>query len=260
MESLLKIAAATDYLKNIKPILPRKPSIRSTFDVYLREDRLIYVKEPCSAEDMQGAFFLHVVPADASDLPEHRKRYGFDNLGDFRFRDYSFPLNEGCVAQRVLPDYPITRIRTGQYTDEGIVWEGDFHHPTPTYIAGIERMIEEIIHSSDAELVLREYFDVYADKTRLTFVRNQCAAADIGPQFFVHVFPVDVDDLPAHRQQHGFDNLDFRFNDHGIRSAERCVARRELPDYAITRIRTGQYLVNEDGSYTHLWEREIRFD
>ena len=115
---------ATDVLKNIKAILTRKPSIRSTFDVHLSEDMLIYFKEPCGAEDVQETFFLHVDPADASDLPTHRQRHGFDNL-DFRFRDYSFPLNERCVALRELPDYAITSIRTGQYTDEGHVWEGE---------------------------------------------------------------------------------------------------------------------------------------
>ncbi len=76
----------------------------------------------------------------------------------------------------------------------------------------------------------------------------------------MHVVPVDVDDLPDHRKQYGFDNLDFHFNDRGFRSAERCVALRELPDYPITRVRTGQFLVNEDGSYTNIWEGEIRFD
>ena len=29
---------------------------------------------------------------------------------------------------------------------------------------------------------------------------------------------------------------------------------RELPDYTISHIRTGRSLVNEDGSYTNLWE------
>ena len=113
-ESLVQVATVTDMLKDIKPILPRKPSIRSTFDVYLRENILIYFKEPCGAEDMQETFFLHVVPADENDLPAHRQRNGFDNL-DFGFRYHSLSLDKGCVALRKLPDYPITRIRTGQF-------------------------------------------------------------------------------------------------------------------------------------------------
>ncbi len=113
-KSLIQFTAATDMLKDIKPILPRKPSIRSTFDVYLREDMLIYFKEPCGAEDVQETFFVHVVPADENDLPDHRKQYGFGGF-NFRFRDYDLSLDKGCVALRKLPDYPITRVRTGQF-------------------------------------------------------------------------------------------------------------------------------------------------
>ena len=104
--------------------LTRKPSIRSTFAVHLSEDMLIYVKEPCGAGDVEATFFLHVDPADASDLPTHHQRHGFDNL-DFRFNDFGFRSAERCVAQHALPDYAITSIRTGQYTDEGRVWEGE---------------------------------------------------------------------------------------------------------------------------------------
>ena len=79
-------------------------------------------------------------------------------------------------------------------------------------------------------------------------------------RFFLHVTPVDVDDLPAHRKQHGFDRLDFRFDNCRILHRDRDVAVRELPDYDFTVIRTGQYLVNEDGSYRHFWKGEVRFD
>ena len=104
---------ATDAVGDLEAILTRKPSIRSSFDVYLHEDMLIYFKEPCVAEDVQDPFFLHVDPADETDLPAHRQRYGFDNL-DFASHNY-MPLGKGCVALRKLPDYPITRVRTGQY-------------------------------------------------------------------------------------------------------------------------------------------------
>ena len=114
MESLIKIASPEEYQAV-------NPPIRSTFDVYPSENMLIYVKEPC-AEDVQETFFLHVDPVDASDLPEHRKQYGFDNLG-FRFNDQGFRSAERCVARQKLPDYPITRIHTGQYNDKGRLWE-----------------------------------------------------------------------------------------------------------------------------------------
>ena len=77
--------------------------------------------------------------------------------------------------------------------------------------------------------------------------------------FFLHVVPADENDLPTHRQRYGFDNLDFGFYNY-MSLDKGCVTLRELPDYAITRIRTGQYLVREDGSAAHLWGREIRVD
>ena len=106
-------------------------------------------------------------------------------------------------------------------------------------------------------------FDVHLTEDMLIYVKEPCGAEDVQETFFLHVAPVDVNDLPEHRKRYGFDNLDFRFNDRGgrwFRSAEQCIALRELPDYDFTAIRTGQFLVNEDGSYTRLWEGEIRFD
>ena len=67
--ALIKIAAATDMLRNIKPVLPDQPPIRSTFDIYHSADLLIYHKEPCRAEDVQEHFFLHIYPAETGDLP-----------------------------------------------------------------------------------------------------------------------------------------------------------------------------------------------
>ncbi len=119
---------ATVLVKDVETILTRQPSIRSTFDVHLSEDALIYSKAPCGAGDVRDTFFLHLDPADASDLPEHRRRHGFDNL-DFRFNDSRgrwFRSAERCAALRELPGYDFVGIRTGQYNDEGPLWTGEF--------------------------------------------------------------------------------------------------------------------------------------
>ena len=110
------------------------------------------------------------------------------------------------------------------------------------------------------EPAVRADFDIYVNDNTLAYVKEPCAHADTEAVFFLHLVPADVADLPAERKQYGFDNLDFRFNDYRIPQGERCVIVRELPDYAITRILTGQFLVNEDGSYTRLWGGEVRFD
>ena len=83
-----------------------------------------YLKSPCSEADVQAPFFLHVVPEDVEDLPAHRRQYGFDNL-DFHYGgNAALAFGGRCIAKRPLPDYPIARIRTGQFTpDDGPIWQ-----------------------------------------------------------------------------------------------------------------------------------------
>ena len=105
----------------------------------------------------------------------------------------------------------------------------------------------------DSPPAIRSDYDVYFNGDRLIYVKEQCSSEDCCPAFFVHLDPVDLDDLPAHRQQYGFDNLDFPFAGHGEQFGETCFAVRELPQYAIDSIRTGQYTLGEG----RLWEGEF---
>ena len=106
----------------------RQPAIRSEFDVYLVEDRLIYVKGPCGQADAAAPFFLHVDPVSPDDLPQYRKPYGFDNL-PVRFDRYGTRLGGTCWMEVLLPRYEFDAIRTGQYleTEGGSreIWKGD---------------------------------------------------------------------------------------------------------------------------------------
>lgn len=96
-----------------------KPIIRSTFDVYLIDGTLAYIKDPCSTKDIEADnFFVHITPVDKDELPEHRKKHGFDNL-DFRFHDKGIMLSGKCLIVPVpLPDYGISAISVGQYIPE----------------------------------------------------------------------------------------------------------------------------------------------
>ncbi len=74
----------------------------------------------------ETVFFLHLYPTDVNDLPDHRKRYGFDNLY-FRFHDYEPQLTERPIAVRELPAYDIASIKTGQnIPGQGMIWEAEF--------------------------------------------------------------------------------------------------------------------------------------
>ena len=101
------------------------PVIRGKFDVYLGENLLIYFREPCAPADISETFFLHLFPADEDDLPRNRRQYGFDNL-DFDFVQAGGIAEGKCIARVFLPDYPITRIHTGQYIpDSAPTWEAE---------------------------------------------------------------------------------------------------------------------------------------
>ncbi len=215
------------------------PIIRSDFDVYVNENRLFYFKEPCAPADTEALFFLHVIPGDANDLPDHRKRYDFDNL-DFGFEWRGVIFEGKCMAAIALPEYAITRIRTGQFTDAGRLWEGEFR---------FDRYFTIKIE------VVRSDFDVYLIDNRLFYFKEPCAPADTEALFFLHLIPVDEDDLPDHRKPYGFDNLDFGFEWRGVIFEGKCMAAIVLPEYAITSIRTGQF--TDAG---RLWEGEFRFD
>ncbi len=106
----------------------REPAVRADFDVYLIENTLIYVKEPCSPADTEAWFLLHLTPADVNDLPDYRKQYGFDNL-DFNFDERAAIFDGKCWAEVPLPEYAISEIRTGQHVpvDGGYnhLWKGE---------------------------------------------------------------------------------------------------------------------------------------
>ena len=99
--------------------------------------------------------------------------------------------------------------------------------------------------------IIRSDWDVYLVEDSLIYAKDQCSPEDVEPEFFLHMDPVDMNDLPSHRQQHGFDGLNFAVRNHLLIKEGVCVARRELPDYAyaIAAVRTGQF--NGDGQ---IWE------
>ena len=121
----------------IESVEDTPPVVRSTFDVYLDENRLVYVNEECRDEDVDAKFFLHLYPVDAADLPAHRRQYGFDNL------DFSFRRSGGlrgaarCAVERTIPDYGIVAIETGQFVNgKGQLWSGRVSLKGPRALAG----------------------------------------------------------------------------------------------------------------------------
>ena len=104
------------------------------FQISLRPGNLLlYVKNNCRPEHTATPFFLHITPDDLSDLPPDRRRHGFQS------RDFSFPDggvhsgrwggNNTCVIERILPNYPIASLRTGQFNPVGEIWSTEMSFP-----------------------------------------------------------------------------------------------------------------------------------
>ena len=108
-----------------------EPAARSDFDVYLRGNTVSYLKSPCSPADVQAEFFLHIIPEDLEDLPADRRQYGFGGV-NFRYGIHhgntaALAFAGQCVMEHPLPDYPIARIRTGQFVLDGDqIWMAEF--------------------------------------------------------------------------------------------------------------------------------------
>ena len=139
-----------------------------------------------------------------------------------------------------------------------------FLYPRSRY----ESTIDAIIKAVGEPLIHAEYrehaIDVYLSDNRLYYVRSptgdaQSPTSRRDPRFFLHVIPVDVNDLSARRKQWKFDNLDFNFSDFRVPHGKRAIAVRELPPYDVARIRTGQF-TKEDSQWKHLWEAEVSFE
>ncbi len=224
------------------------PPVRSTYDIHRDGNGLTYLREGCPVEDIGRRFFLHVTPVDPGDLPPGRAGHGFDNW-NFAF---GARIDGTCIAIARLPGYPIASIHTGQFSDAGVHWEVEFTSdgqvvvPSPIDFARARR------EALAREPLARSVFNVHRDGRTLTYVRDGCMEAETVARFFLHVDPLDPDDLPAHRREHGFDNLDFTFARSGARIDGNCVAVATLPDYPIASVRTGQY----DGTGA-IWETQF---
>ena len=227
---------------------------RSNFDIYAHNGSLYYLSancEPLLPTDA-SVVFLHIFPVHLADLPADSRELGFENRDFARTpRNLAF-FNGKCIDRQPLPDYPIARIRTGQNATKpgGNQWRADINLATH---AAAQAVHDDIAAGDYGQLVAQSYFDLYLRDNALTYIKTPCAEGDTHARFFLHIIPTNPADLPAPNRERGFANLDFHFADHGAHAGDICVATRELPNYPIDRIRTGQF-VSGEGS---LWRVEF---
>ena len=119
------------------------------------------------------------------------------------------------------------------------------------------RDIVRKLASEPRQAVIRSGFDVYRHGQRLVYVKDGgCRLADFKARFFLHVVPVDREDLPPDRLEHGFDNRDF----FAVADEATCSVTAELPSYPIERIVTGQFVRGAGGDgHQRVWQGEHVF-
>ena len=88
----------------------------------------------------------------------------------------------------------------------------------------------------------------------MVYERAECDEYNAAPRFNLHILPVNPNDLPDDRVEHGFDNLDFIFAAHKVPHGNGCAAVVELPDYEIAAVSTGQFISGR----RQIWSAEFR--
>ena len=230
------------------------PAARAVWDVYLQDGEISYMKAPCEPSDYEAPFYAYVHPVNPDDMPA-RFRLG----GGYHWLPVStvFEYRGACLMTLELPTYPTAAIQTGQWIP-GVerLWEV-FVNPPPSAeaLALYERAYQAI--SSSVEPAARSGgFDLYLNRDRdtLSYLKTPCDEGDADGRFFLSVHPADVADLPADRREIGHESLNFTFAPPvGVVFNGKCMATRQLPDYDIARIETGQWIPGGE----RLWDAEL---
>ena len=230
-----------------KPIIIMEP-----YEVYREGRYLVYLKPDADSHDAcveqdSPKFFLHVEPVNDDDLVDDAgSPFGFNNF-DFFFQSRLFRTDGFCFTVVTLPEYEVQRITTGQFTwNHNNLWTRSVSFTEP------DLFLADVLDGPDEPLLAHHPYEVYGRGNSLVYVNVECTDLEREPLFFLHVEPVNAGDLPEHRREWGFDNLDFSFASSATYEGERCGVARELPGWPILRVRTGQYA---DGDT--LWTSEF---
>ena len=137
---------------------------------------------------------------------------------------------------------PTPRIPVSEQTATGI---REKYNQLDTLASTREQIRELTPHRAR---VLASDFDVYLDGRRLVYIKEGCRPTDLQPLIFLHLVPVDENDLPRRRIPYGYVRATFSLR-FGI-DRGRCLATTDLPDYPVRYLWTGEY--SQDGDL--LWQ------
>ena len=105
---------------------PAEPVVRDDFDVYVKDRKLIHVKERCRA-DIAEKIRVEFVPAD----PDTNAKLG--DLVETR------RVGAGCGAMVGLPGYAVAAVRTGQLEQDGGDWIVELQLDATGHVTGVRQ-------------------------------------------------------------------------------------------------------------------------
>ena len=176
---------------------------------------------------------LDAVPGWAESAPAGSGVVWFDDIGT--------PLEHDAADLRATPGLDVA----ADLSDGVVFVVRRGRDPRPALRAAYEALTR-------GEPVVRSVYNLYLDGRTLAYAKSPCAREDGAARFFLHVTPMNADDLPYDRKRHGFDNLDFSFESRGVRFEGNCLVSVVLPSYPVAEVRTGQF-----AGPKLLWEAEF---
>ncbi len=203
------------------------------------------------------------------DVPLTKPNYTNQSMRDEFFSDVKEQIPRLIIDMRhsrLPPLAPAERESwrsTGRYQHDPADFQPFFDFVDANYLAvdstppfiiyALRHNNVEIAAPEENRLIIRALYDVYLNGRTLTYVRRQCANDDAAKRFILHVIPVDKSVIGGNEQH----TMDFSFIEgEDWYVGESCVVSRELPDYAIEYIRTGQYDITRS---RHEWLSEYHF-
>ena len=260
-EETITVNSAQEVAKNIAPyrarymaLAEREPVARSRWNVHVSGLEIAYLKEPCDSSDLDDPFFLRLLPATSAKDSVRKKRHrdGFVWHKTVDFRKALMPtknssmFDDKCILRLLLPEWPVATVSTGQRhaDDDSVLWDATFH-------LDIQRFQHAYESAGADQRVVRSAFDIYHVDGELVYIREVCTLEDTQARFFLHVSRESGEPEAAGESA----NMDFDFDDRGMRYEGRCVAVVPLPSYPVGRVRTGQFAAG-----AQVWETMFNLD
>ena len=133
-------AAAATFHRVYRAIAARRPAARARWNVYVSDAgaTFTYLKEPCTADDLNDRFFVRRLPADVPHVDGPDSVAAPDGFASLSFsarfragvpeREVAAQMFDGkCLVRNELPNWPAQTVRTGQTDGDSVLWDTTFH-------------------------------------------------------------------------------------------------------------------------------------